>query len=175
MRLSRRAFVGSVAAFNWPRTSGTARIVDLGGGCLLRESLYAFRSVLAEDTIACPAATIVPGAGIWHWYARGPVLLECALGLLQGRTRPGAPYVPYVDFTWPVPVKIREFFPHVLEPRPGDFVIASYAGAPVALRRGGLILLGSPIGPSLAAGDPDARRWLASVLRWFTSAYKTRT
>jgi hypothetical protein len=120
---------------------------------------------MAEDAIACPNGTIIPGAGISHWFAPGPVLLECALGLLQEPPR-GAPYVPYVDFTWPVPVKIREFFPHRLEPRPGDFVIATYAGAPVALRRGGLILLGSPIGPSLAADDPDARRWLATVLRW---------
>ncbi len=136
---------------------------------------------MAKDTIACPAGTIVPGAGISNWSAPGPVLLECALGLLEPRMRPGsfygttAPYVPYVDFTWPVPVKIREFFPRRLKPRPGDLVIATYAGAPVALRRSGLILLGSPIGPSLAAGDPDARRWLASVLRWITSTYKTRT
>jgi hypothetical protein len=153
------------------RASGPAGIVDLGRGCLLPESLAGFRSAMAEGRIACPRGTVIPGAGIWNWPAPGPVLLECAVGLVEPRTQlGGATYTPYVDFIWPVRAKIREFFPHILEARPGDSVIAEYAGAPVALRRGSLILLGSPIGPSLAAGDPDARRWLASVLRWMQMA-----
>jgi hypothetical protein len=77
-----------------------------------------------------------------------------------------SPYVPYVDFTWPVRAQIREFYPLPLDPRTGDRVIATFAHQPVALRRGRLILLGSPVGSALLAGDPDAHRWVASVLRW---------
>jgi hypothetical protein len=193
MHLSRRAFVGSVAVAPWPRRSGGATIVDLGAGCLLRESLAGYRTAIAEGGInradvAQPllpaaiallrshraepgmAAKVVPGAAMSNWTAPGPALLECALGVVrQPASRSGAPYVPYVDFNWPIRAKIREFFPLVLQPRQGDAVIATYAGAPVALRRGSLIVLGSPIGPALAAGDPDARRWLASVLKWLAS------
>jgi hypothetical protein len=167
--------------------------VDLGAGCLLRESLAGYRTAIAEGGInradvAQPllpaaiallrshraepgmAAKVVPGAAMSNWTAPGPALLECALGVVrQSASRSGAPYVPYVDFNWPIRAKIREFFPLVLQPRQGDAVIATYAGAPVALRRGSLIVLGSPIGPALAAGDPDARRWLASVLKWLAS------
>ena len=163
--------MAGLAATPCPRVSGTARIVDLGRDCLLPESLAGFRLVMAEDRIACPAGTVIPGAGTWNWPEPGPVLLECASGLVEPRPRPGvAAYIPYVDFVWPVRAKIREFFPRVCKVRYGDQVIATHAGVPVALRRGRRILLGSPIGPSLAAGDPDARRWLAAVLRWMQSA-----
>jgi hypothetical protein len=94
----------------------------------------------------------------------GSVLLESALGLT--RQRVVFPYVPYVDFIWPVRARIREFYPLPLDPRTGDAVIATFAHQPVALRRGGLILLGSPVGSALLAGDPDARRWVASILKW---------
>jgi hypothetical protein len=142
-------------------------VVDLRSGCLLRESLVGFREAIAAGRTVCPTGTVVPGANRLSWPATGPVLLECALGLVdQLLLSKGASYSPYVDFTWPVPVKIREFFPRLLSPRPGDSVIATYAGAPVALRRGRLILLGSAIGPSLATGDPDAHRWLSNVLDW---------
>jgi hypothetical protein len=71
-----------------------------------------------------------------------------------------------VDFNWPVRAQIREFYPLPLHPRTGDAVIARFAGQPVALRRGRLILLGSPVGAALLADDPDAHRWVAGVLRW---------
>lgn len=80
--------------------------------------------------------------------------------------------VPYVDYTWPYPAKLRDFSRVVpLERRPhAAEVIASADGLPVALRRrsrkGTLIFLGSPLGPALWAGDAEARRWLEGAIRF---------
>ena len=76
--------------------------------------------------------------------------------------------VPYVDFAWPYPTRLRDFSRVVrLAPQPGA-VIASVDGFPVALKRysgrGTLIFLGSPVGPALWSGDAEARAWLSAVL-----------
>ena len=80
--------------------------------------------------------------------------------------------VPYVDYTWPYPAKLRDFSRVVpLERRPhAAEVIASADGLPVALRRhsrrGTLIFLGSPLGPALWAGDAEVRSWLEDAIRF---------
>lgn len=76
--------------------------------------------------------------------------------------------VPYIDYAWPYRTKIRDFSRVVplAEPQPGE-VIAWVDRLPVASKRrigtGTLIYLGSPVGPSLWAGDVEARRWLHAV------------
>lgn len=75
--------------------------------------------------------------------------------------------IPYVDFTWPVAAKVRDFSTVVpLASGAGD-IIAQVNGLPVALRgrsgRGTLVVLGSPLGPALWAGDAAARQWLRAV------------
>ncbi|MGA2589793.1 MAG: hypothetical protein ABSH32_07760 [Bryobacteraceae bacterium] len=178
MPISRRALLAAFALPRPGRMPGRAILLDLGPDCALQESLAGFRTLVPAVNAPSRSTLLIPGAGRLpqrhsetirtHLRRGGSVLLESALGLQHPRA--DAPYFPYVDFTWPVEAKIREFFPLVLQPKPGDRVIATYAGKPVAVRRqagrGSLILLGSPVGPALLAGDPDARRWLASVLRW---------
>jgi hypothetical protein len=176
MRISRREFLTACAAEIHVHAGcpNSPSLIDLGSGCLLPESLAGFRAVITASQISCSLGFVIPGAGILskrmadrvqkRLRSGGSVLLESAAGLTQQRI--ASPYVPYVDFTWPVSAKIREFYPLPLDPRPGDAVIATFAHQPVALRRGGLILLGSPVGSALLAGDPDAHRWVASVLRW---------
>jgi len=79
--------------------------------------------------------------------------------------------IPYVDYTWPRPAKVRDFSRVVpLQRQQGEGeVIAWVDGLPVALKRpggrGNLIFLGSPLGPALWAGDAEARRWLLDCLR----------
>jgi hypothetical protein len=75
---------------------------------------------------------------------------------------------PYVDYTWPHKTKVRDFSQVVpLAAQDGE-VIGMMGKLPIALRKqvgkGTLIFLGSTIGPHLRAGDPEARRWLHSVL-----------
>src|SRR5216117_2175216 len=78
--------------------------------------------------------------------------------------------IPYVDYTWPRPAKVRDFSRVVPLGRQegGGEVIAWVDGLPVALKRssgrGRLIFLGSPLGPALWAGDAEARRWLFDCL-----------
>jgi hypothetical protein len=76
--------------------------------------------------------------------------------------------VPYVSYWWPHETKVRDFSRVIpVSARPRD-VIASVGTLPVAVKKrvgnGTLIFLGSPIGPALHAGDPQARSWLQSVI-----------
>ena len=76
--------------------------------------------------------------------------------------------IPYVDYSWPRPAKVRDFTRVVPLGRQAGEVIARVDGLPVALKRssgrGNLIFLGSPLGPALWAGDAEARRWLFDCL-----------
>ena len=76
--------------------------------------------------------------------------------------------IPYVDYSWPRPAKVRDFSRVVPLGRQAGEVIARVDGLPVALKRssgrGNLIFLGSPLGPALWAGDAEARRWLFDCL-----------
>ena len=77
--------------------------------------------------------------------------------------------IPYVDFTWPVRTKVRDFSRVVPLACGAGEIIAHVNGQPVALKRrsgrGTLIFLGSPLGPALWAGDIEAKRWLKIALR----------
>jgi hypothetical protein len=74
---------------------------------------------------------------------------------------------PYVDYSWPDAVRVRDFSRVVPLGDQEAEVIARADGLPVALRRavgtGTLIFLGSPLGPALWAGDREARCWLFDV------------
>lgn len=73
--------------------------------------------------------------------------------------------IPYVDFTWPVPARVRDFS-RAIPLAKARVPIAHLDGKAVALRRrlgvGTLVFLGSPLGPHLLAGDREAQRWLGS-------------
>lgn len=99
--------------------------------------------------------------------------LPSAHSAVDGR-RPG-PYqkhdarrVPYVDFAWPVPAKIRDFSCVVPLSGPSPEAIGWVDGIPVAGKRkagkGSLVFLGSPLGPLLLSGDPEAYGWLRELL-----------
>ena len=72
----------------------------------------------------------------------------------------------YLDLGWPVRARIRDFSFAV--PVRGGEVVGWLGALPVAtLRRAGagaLLFLGSPVGPALWSGDPEAQAWLLAVL-----------
>ncbi len=172
MRVSRRIFLGAAAGA--PMLAGgdrlTARcsVVDLG--CVLQESLEGFKTQagdLRHDVLIAPAVRAVTEAGkemIERWLDHGATVL---LEYVAGPSIEQDAYFPYVEYLWPVRVKIREFAPVKLTPAPGDEIIATFSGQPVGLRRrvgdGTLITLGSPLGPVFLTGDADARRWLDGI------------
>jgi hypothetical protein len=144
MHLSRRALLGSAAALVGGRVS------RLSVTCALEESRGAFRRL--------PSFTgLVAG---------GPVMVESSVGFATENLawlRPWGISVhesravqgpAWVRFNWPISVMIRDF--GRASPISGGSVIARLNDIPVAVRKGPLIVLGSPLGPHLYAGDRDA-------------------
>jgi len=172
MRVSRRSFLGAGAVApvlaGGDRPKARCSIVDLG--CVLPESLAGFKTQVGDlrhEILIVPAVRAVVEAGkeiIELWIERGATVL---LEYVAGASVEPSMYFPYVEYFWPVRVKIREFSPVKLMPAAGDEIIATFAGQPVGLRRkiadGTLITLGSPLGPVFLTGDPDARRWLDGI------------
>ncbi len=74
---------------------------------------------------------------------------------------------PYVDYTWPIRTRVRDFTRLVPPANQPGQIIAWAGDLPVALRQrvgpGTLIYIGSPLGPALSIGDPEAIRWLYAV------------
>jgi hypothetical protein len=75
--------------------------------------------------------------------------------------------IPYVNYSWPRQTSVRDFSRVLpVSAKAGD-VIGRVGVLPIALKRrtsgGMLIFLGSPLGPALRAGDPQALSWLLSV------------
>lgn len=94
------------------------------------------------------------------------VEVEAPRASLRARAR-----VPYVEFRWPSPALVRDFSAIVpVCARDGEGIarIEDTEDTTVAIARrrgrGMIVFLGSPIGPSLWAGDVEARRWLDEVL-----------
>jgi hypothetical protein len=73
--------------------------------------------------------------------------------------------VPYVDYHWPVRTKVRDFSNVVPVHAAAAEIIGTIANIPVAARLGRLVFLGSPIGPSLLAGDREAHLWFSALLQ----------
>jgi hypothetical protein len=75
--------------------------------------------------------------------------------------------LPYIGYSWPRETQVRDFS-RAIPVSVGEGEVIGKAGAlPVALKKrtagGRLIFLGSPLGPALLAGDPQARSWLRLV------------
>ena len=67
----------------------------------------------------------------------------------------------WVHFSWPIPAMVRDF--SRVSRLSGGSVIARLNGMPVAVRKGPLVVLGSPLGPHLYAGDRDAHAWVEAL------------
>ena len=170
-------------------------VLDLKEHCSLRESLAGYERASAgfvprRPVLIVPAALALPVAATRAMAdclrRGGTVLLESGAGYagesgfrvhrealrnrLQIRVaaaRFKSRGVPYVDYAWPYPTKIRDFSRVVpVGDQPGE-VIGRVDGLPVAFKRqvgaGTLIFLGSPLGPALWAGDTEARQWLSRL------------
>ena len=153
MDISRRGFVFSAAAA--PLTFGPR------GGIFteLHESRLAFAQACGAGSLCClrSASIIETGPQSTNWLARQ--------GIRAGRplliTGPA-----WIHYHWPVGVLIRTFGP--VTPLRGGEPIAHLGNVPVAVRRDGIIALGSPLGPHVYAGDHDAIRLLHALAQHFT-------
>ena len=88
-----------------------------------------------------------------------------------------APRVPYIDISWPISVKVRDFSRVVPVRAAQGRIFARVNGLPCGLvrliGRGALAYLGWPLGVALRAGDVEAQRWLRAVLTARREDWKT--
>ena len=164
-------------------------------GCSLPESARGYRAVLSCPGIrVLPAASSMnmravselrsfienggfvlfeSGAGFAEpeIFKRQQALFQSAFSIsllppiqLWNSTRP-----PYVEYRWPVCASVRDFSGVVPVEAAAGETIGRLTTMPVAVRReigaGCLVFLGSPLGPHLLAGDPDACRWFTALQR----------
>lgn len=77
--------------------------------------------------------------------------------------------VPYVAYRWPREAHVRDFSRVIPMSAEDGRAIAHWGDVSVAQRKpmgtGTLIFIGSPIGPALRAGDPDAVSLLGAMIR----------
>jgi hypothetical protein len=89
-------------------------------------------------------------------------------GQLAIRDSQTATRVPYVDFHWPLRLKVRDFSYVVPVSELTEHIVGWCGDWPIASKqmrtKGTLIFLGSPVGASLWAGDLEALRWLREVI-----------
>ena len=150
-RATRRSVVIVPAAGEIPPAAVRAIVTSLQAGAIvLLESGAGF----ADTRVCC---------------AQREILRDCFQVHVTAPTHLWPRRTPYIELTWPAPVKLRDFSRVIPLDQPTDQTIGFADGLPVALRRqigrGIFIFVGSPLGPALWAGDPDAKRWLLDVVR----------
>jgi hypothetical protein len=149
--------------------------------CLSQESAEGFRSLLLETrgiTVLCGVSRVSAerafrlreravsgGSIVWEISpfstAEQRHVLHETFGMMTRDPITLSTDHLYVRYSWPSPALIRAFsavIPVVCTP---NEVIARYCGIPVAMRRrigrGGLVFLGSMLGPNLRAEEREAR------------------
>ena len=143
--------------------AGTHLLLESGAGFLSaaefaahQRMLHRYFDLTVEPPVALWSRNPTDDVFFWHRPGRPP------------KKEPGShESIPYVNYAWPRKTKVRDFSRVIpVSAKVGD-VIGTVGALPVALRRrvnkGTLIFLGSPLGPALRAGDPEARSWLRLV------------
>ncbi len=72
---------------------------------------------------------------------------------------------PYIDYRWPVRERVRDFSRVTPISAEGPEIIGCAGDLSVAGKCGNLIFLGSPVGPSLLAGEREAHSWFGALSR----------
>jgi hypothetical protein len=195
MQISRRGFLASAGAaplsgalFRWNAPTSVSSVT-----CALDESRAGYDKALIDS--ASQHLLVFPAAVGWDpSIARrvregATILFESATGFADEKAlaeqRDGlrsdfgltiaapthlsalAAKPAYVDLLWPTRAKVRDFSSMVVVR--GGNTVGRLGSLPIAalqrLGAGSLVFLGSPIGPALWIGDPQAHAWLSSVTR----------
>jgi hypothetical protein len=162
--------------------------------CLSQESAEGFRALLASITAS--DITIVCGIsrlnshrvfelreralrGAWIIWENPPFapyerILEGAFGIATRDRKLISSDRLYISYTWPVPALTRTF--SAITPvscAPAE-VVARYGNVPVVMKRhlgrGGIVFLGSMLGPNLRAEEREAKQIATAIFSGITSA-----
>ena len=169
--LLRNALVVPLAAAAGPLAR--PRIIA-GRDCLSQESAEGFQSVLPASAgnviVLCGLSCVdqfraEAANGAWIICDPSPFAMDRAAISGPGGELHGSEL--YVRYRWPHMALIRRFSRVIPISCPDAEAIAHYRGTPVALRRrvgrGGIVFLGSMLGPPLRAEDREARALAAAI------------
>ena len=168
----KQSFVAPLAFGVRAKEKTSVEIIS-GTDCLSQESAAGFRlllnSVRPANGMLIVCGPSAPGGaadranrGEWilHELSPDPVISDASDGL-------------FVRYDWPHTALVRTFLGRTPLPCSEEEVIARYAGVPVAMKRrigrGGVVVLGSMLGPSLYAQDREAHRLAAAMIQGLRS------
>jgi hypothetical protein len=170
-RLYRMAIVPGLGSIDTAMAEALSSLLDAGTHVLL-ESGAAFLSpseFSAHQEILFHYFDIEVGTPVdlWSRKSADDAFLRHRPQRQPGKKLNNPESIPYVNYSWPRLTSVRDFSRVLpVSAKPGD-VIGRVGELPIALKRrtsgGMLIFLGSPLGPALRAGDPQAQSWLRSV------------
>ena len=143
---------------------GTRLVLESGAGFLSPAEAAEQRRVLSR----CFALEVAPPVDLWSRKLADDGLFASRNGPRRRTTIDGHQSTPYVRYDWPRETIVRDFTWVIPVSAKGGEVIGWAGSLAVSSKRsvgkGTLIFLGSPLGPVLRAGDPEARCWLQSVV-----------
>jgi hypothetical protein len=139
---------------------GTYVLLESGAGFLSPADFAAHQRMLDR----CFNVAVEPPADVWFGKSAGDRLLAHRSRPHQRNKQDSGESIPYVNYVWPRATSVRDFSRVIPVSTKGGDVIGRVGPLPVAMKKslanGTLIFLGSPLGPALRAGDPEARSWL---------------
>src|SRR6266851_4819224 len=143
--------------------AGTHVLLESGAGFLSPADFAAYQRMLHR----CFDLAVEPPIDLWSGKSCDDRLFAHRSRSHQRNKVDSRESIPYVNYIWPRETRVRDFSRVIpVSANAGD-VIGRVGPLPVAMKRrlanGTLIFLGSPLGPALRAGDPDARSWLRLV------------
>ena len=144
--------------------AGTRLVLESGAGFLSLAETAAHRSML----LRCFALEVEPPVDLWSSRLADDRLFVGHASRHRRRAIDGRQSIPYVRYVWPREIMVRDFTWVIpVSAKRGEAMgwAGSLAvGSKRPVGKGTLIFLGSPLGPMLRAGDPEARSWLESVV-----------
>ncbi len=154
--------------------AGTHLLLESGAGFLSAAEFTAHQRMLHRYF----DLTVEPPVALWSRNPTDDAFFSHRPGRHPKKELGSHESIPYVNYVWPRKTKVRDFSRVIpVSAKVGD-VIGTVGALPVALKRrmdkGILIFLGSPLGPALRAGDPEAGSWLRLVKALCLGAEKTR-
>jgi hypothetical protein len=143
--------------------AGTHVLLESGGGFVSPAEFTAQQRMLQRHF----DIAVGPPVDLWEGDPADDALPARRPGRHPNKKRERHSSVPYVNYLWPRETRVRDFSRVIPVSASDGDIIAKVGALPVALKRrvgrGTLIFLGSPLGPALRAGDPEARSWLRLV------------
>jgi hypothetical protein len=143
--------------------SGTHVLLESGAGFLSPTEFAAHQRMLHR----CFNLAVEPPVDLWSGNSGGDRLFAHRSRPHQREKLDSRECIPYVKYVWPRETTVRDFSRAIPVSANEGEVIGRVGLLPVAMKRrlenGTLIFLGSPLGPALRAGDPEARSWLQLV------------